>query len=106
MSIVNFGSAVAAGIAGTQQATKQSSAADQASQDAAVHNRRSESMEKASKAEGVGSNDSESESSGDRDADGRQAWEWTLKNKQDHREHREQSIDTTGQVGNSLDLNG
>ncbi len=107
MSIVNFGSAVAAGIAGSAQAQRQTSASDRATQDAAAQQRTTDSKERAVKAAGVGANDEESsQSSGDRDADGRRAWEWILKNKQQDQEGQHKSIDPTGQIGNSLDLSG
>ncbi len=106
MSVVNFGSAVAAGIAGSAQAQKQTSATDQASQDAAVHQRQTDSTERAVRSAGVGTTDEESQSSGDRDADGRRAWEWQMKNKSQERSVRDKSIDPTGQTGNSLDLSG
>ena len=106
MSIVNFGSAVAAGIAGSAQAQKQTSATDQAAQDAAVHQRKTDSTERAVKAAGVGSNEEESQGTSERDADGRRAWEWNLKNKSQERLVREKSIDPSGQTGNSLDLSG
>ncbi len=106
MSIVNFGSAVAAGIAGSAQAQKQTSATDQAAQDAAAFQRKTDSTERAVKAAGVGTNEEESQEAGDRDADGRRAWEWNLKNKSKERPVRDQSIDPSGQTGNSLDLSG
>ena len=106
MSIVNFGSAVAAGIAGSAQAQRQTSATDQASQDAAVHQRKTDSADRAVKAAGVGANDEESQASGERDADGRRAWEWHLKNKSQEHAVRDKSIDPSGQTGNSLDLSG
>jgi len=107
MSIVNFGSAVAAGIAGSAQAQRQTSATDQASQDAAVAQRKADSTERAVKAAGVGTTEEESQqSSEDRDADGRRAWEWIIKNKSQEGSVRDKSIDTTGQIGNSLDLSG
>jgi len=107
MSVVNFGSAVAAGVAGSAQAQRQTAAMDQASQDAAVHQRKADSTERAIKAAGVGTTDTESQqSSEDRDADGRRAWEWHLKNKNQEHAVRDQSIDPSGQTGNSLDLNG
>lgn len=107
MSMVNFGSAVAAGVAGTSQSQRQTSAADGAVQDAAAHDRKLQSKDKAAKAEGVGSNeDPAGSSSEDRDADGRRAWEWILKNREEEQKHREKSIDTSGQVGNSLDISG
>jgi len=106
MSIVNFGSAVATGIAGSAQAQRQTSATDQASQDAAVHQRKTDSTERAVKAAGVGTNEEESQSAGERDADGRRAWEWNMKNKSQERSVRDKSIDPSGQTGNSLDLSG
>ena len=106
MSIVNFGSAVAAGIAGSAQAQRQTAATDQASQDAAVHQRKTDSTERAVKTAGVGTTEEDSQSSGDRDADGRRAWEWNLKTKSQEHSVRDKSIDLSGQAGNSLDLSG
>lgn len=106
MSSINFASAIAAGVAGSGQAQK-ASAKDQNAQDAVVHERKTESKENAIKAEGVGSNDDESEASNeDRDADGRRAWEWNMKNRSQDRQRSEKSIDPSGQTGNSLDLSG
>ena len=106
MSIVNFGSAVAAGVAGSAQAQRQTAATDQAAQDAAVQQRKADSSERAVKAAGVGTSEEESQSAGDRDADGRRAWEWHMRNKSGENAVREKSIDPTGQTGNSLDLSG
>ena len=107
MSMVNIGSAIAAGVAGSAQAQRQTSAADRETQDVASHQRTTDSKERAIKAEGVGANDEESQSSSeDRDADGRRAWEWNLKISSKERSVRDKSIDPSGQTGNTLDLNG
>ena len=107
MSVVNFGAAaVAAGVAGSSQAQRQTSATDQATQDAAAHQRKTDSAERAVKAAGFNTTEGENQTSSDRDADGRRAWEWNLKNKSQERPVRDKSIDPSGQTGNSLDLSG
>jgi len=106
MSLVNFGSAVAAGVVGSAQAQKQTSATDQAAQDAAIHQRKTDSTQRAVKAAGFNSTEEESQTSEDRDADGRRAWEWNMKNKSQQQSVREKSIDPSGQTGNSIDLSG
>lgn len=104
MSQVNIGTAVGAGIVASSQAQRQAST-DQAAHIATNHARTVDSKERAVKAVD-GANDKESESAGERDADGRRAWEWILKQKQNAQQHREKSIDPSGLTGNSLDLNG
>lgn len=104
MSQVNIGSAIGAGIVASGQAQRQASA-DQAAQAAANHTRTVDSKERAIKAVD-GANDKESESAGDRDADGRRAWEWIIKQRQNTQQQREKSIDPSGLTGNALDLNG
>lgn len=104
MSQVNIGTAIGAGIVASAQAQRQAST-DQSAHIAANHNRTVDSKDRAIKAID-GSHDKESESAGDRDADGRRAWEWILKQKQNSHQQREKSIDPSGLTGNALDLNG
>ena len=108
MSVGNLGGSLAASFAGIQLSQQQQSqASGQSTQAAANHSRTVQSLENAAKAEGLGDKDDQkSEASGDRDADGRRAWERHLRQNRQDEEHRDRSIDPTGQTGNSLDLCG
>jgi hypothetical protein len=76
-------------------------------QDAKSHERATESQERAAQAQGLSGNDKESEaSSSDRDADGRQAWQWTGRQPNQKEEKKRKAPDISGKTGNSLDLNG
>ncbi len=81
-------------------------AGDRAMIDAKNHERRAESREKADRAAGVGSSDEQSNATGDRDADGRRPWERIRRPGQPEEEKIARSVDTSGQLGTSLDLNG
>ncbi|GHT17034.1 hypothetical protein FACS1894189_2180 [Planctomycetales bacterium] len=78
-----------------------------AMQDAKVHERTVDASNRAVQAQGVGGDDKESEAaSGDRDADGRQAWQWNRHQgkQKDEKEHKVQDI--SGKSGTTLDLDG
>lgn len=76
--------------------------------DVKTHERKVESDQKASEAQGLSGDDKESAAtSEDRDADGRQAWRWTerpAKKADDEKENK--TPDLTGQTGSNLDLSG
>lgn len=79
-----------------------------AAQDAKTHERKVDSEQRSAEAQGIGGNDKESEAaSEDRDADGRQAWRWTLRQpKQNNEENEQKAPDPSGQTGSNLDLSG
>ena len=106
MSFGNVSMNLAAAAAGTQMAEKQSEGPDKLDHQASTHQRTRDSLERAEKAESAGSVRDDSAEAGDRDADGRRAWERVLKNKKKSDVNTEKSKDTTGKVGNTLDLNG
>jgi len=75
-----------------------------AAHDAKVHERTTESNQRAAQA---GGENKESEATaGDRDADGRQAWQWNQRQRkqQSSQEHKVQDI--SGKTGTTLDLDG
>lgn len=78
-----------------------------AAQDIKNHERKVDSDERGAEAQGVGGNDKESEAtSGDRDADGRQAWQWTLRRQRQDGDEERSAPDPSGQSGTTLDLSG
>lgn len=105
MSIGNLGFAYAASLAGTNNAEKQSHV-DKNARENSTQERKSDSLERSAKAEGLGGTEEESASNEDRDADGRQAWVRFGHQTPQEEDRKEKSIDTTGQIGNSLDLSG
>ena len=77
-----------------------------AAHDAKIHERTIDANQRAAQAQGF-SEDKESEAaSGDRDADGRQAWQWNQRQQkqQSGPEHKVQDI--SGKTGTTLDLDG
>lgn len=107
MSIGNMGSIAAASVAGTQEAQK-NTGTDRTAVDARNQERRVQSTEKADRAAGVGSSDDASnEADNERDADGRQAWERPKRpGARTPEQNAPQAKDTSGKLGNTLDLNG
>jgi len=105
MSVGSF-SPLAASIAGTHAAERNSGSVERQAVDAAAHDRKVDSQTKAFEAQGLSGDDKESEaSSGDRDADGRQAWQWSQQRQcQKESEHRVR--DLSGKTGQTLDLDG
>jgi len=77
-----------------------------AAHDAKVHERTTESNQRAAQAQGFGEDKESAATSEDRDADGRQAWQWNQRQRkqQDHQEHKVQDI--SGKTGTTLDLDG
>ncbi|MCL2349461.1 MAG: hypothetical protein FWC50_14520 [Planctomycetaceae bacterium] len=106
MSFGNVSMNLAAAAAGTQMAEKQSEGPDKLDHQASAHQRAHDSLERAEKAEAAGSVRDDSAEAGDRDADGRRAWERVLKNKKNPDVNKEKSKDTSGKVGKTLDLDG
>ena len=105
MSIGNF-SPLAASLAGTQIAERNSGIVERQSADARAHDRKVDSQTKAIEAQGLGGDDKESEAaSGDRDADGRQAWRWSQQ-RQRQKESELRVRDLSGKTGQTLDLDG
>ena len=75
-----------------------------AAHDAKVHERITESSQRAAQA---GESKESEASSGDRDADGRQAWQWNQQQRQQQQSGQEHRVpDISGKTGNSLDLDG
>ncbi len=78
-----------------------------AAQDAKVHERTVDSNERAAQAQGISGDDKESEAaSGDRDADGRQAWQWNQRQAKQDEEEEHKVADLSGKTGKTLDLSG
>ena len=106
MSSGNISYTFAAAAAGISLSEKQGESQDKLAQSAKSFERTKESVERAEKAAEAGAVRDDSAESGDRDADGRTPWQRTLKNKQRDKKREEQSKDTTGKVGKSLDVTG
>ncbi|MDR0520664.1 MAG: hypothetical protein LBH00_02295 [Planctomycetaceae bacterium] len=78
-----------------------------AAHDAKVHERTAESQQRAAQTQGLdGGNKESSAASGDRDADGRQAWQWRQRRSKQPSENEHKAGDLTGQTGTALDLDG
>ena len=74
-----------------------------AAHDARVHERTTESSQRTTQA----SESKESEaSSGDRDADGRQAWQWNQRQRKQQTSQENKVQDISGKTGITLDLDG
>ena len=106
MTSGNISYTFAAAAAGISLSEKQGEGADKLAQSAKAFERTRESVERAEKAAEAGAVRDDSAETGDRDADGRSPWQRTLKNKQQSSKRQEQSKDTTGKVGHSLDITG
>jgi hypothetical protein len=106
MTSGNISYTFAAAAAGISMSEKQGESADKLAQSAKAFERTRESVERAEKAAEAGAVRDDSAEAGDRDADGRSPWQRTLKNKQQSPKRQEQSKDTSGKVGNSLDITG
>ncbi|MDR0869568.1 MAG: hypothetical protein LBN39_02120 [Planctomycetaceae bacterium] len=75
--------------------------------DAKAHERTAESQERAVQSQGISGDDKESAAaSNERDADGRQAWQWNQRRKKPQEPEERQVADITGKTGSTLDLNG
>ena len=75
-----------------------------AAHDARVHERTTESNQRAVQA-GDESKESEAASS-DRDADGRQAWQWNQQQQKQQPRQEQKVQDISGKTGTTLDLDG
>ena len=106
MSSGNISYTFAAAAAGISMSEKQGDNADKLAQSARTFERTRESVERAEKAAEAGAVRDDSAEAGDRDADGRSPWQRTHNNKQRDKKQQEQSKDTTGKVGKSLDITG
>ena len=74
-----------------------------AAHDARVHEHTVNAQQRAAQ---MGSKESEA-SSGDRDADGRQAWQWNQRQRKQQSEQEPKKVqDVTGKTGKTLDLEG
>jgi len=74
-----------------------------AAHDAKVHERTVDSNQQTAQA----NEKKESEAAaGDRDADGRQAWQWNQHQRKQQPEQRKKVQDISGKIGNTLDLDG
>ncbi|MDR3183157.1 MAG: hypothetical protein LBT89_09620 [Planctomycetaceae bacterium] len=75
--------------------------------DSRASERTTESAERAANAQGVGGDDKESQAaSNERDADGRQAWQWNRRQPKRDGETEHKVHDLTGKTGATLDLDG
>ena len=75
-----------------------------AAQDARVHERTTESNQRAVQA---GGENKESEAAdSDRDADGRQAWQWNQQQRKQQLRQEQRVQDISGKTGTTLDLDG
>ena len=72
--------------------------------DARAHDRTTTSSQRAAQA--AGGENKESEATGDRDADGRQAWQWHQRQKKQQAGQEQKVPDISGKTGTTLDLNG
>jgi hypothetical protein len=106
MTSGNISYTFAAAAAGIQMSEKQTDSPDKSAQSAKAFERARDSVERAEKAAESGAVRDDSAEAGDRDADGRSPWQRTLKNKRRDNPPQERSKDTTGKVGNSLDITG
>ena len=77
-----------------------------AAHDAKVSERAAESNLRAAKAEGFGDDNESEAASGDRNADGRQAWQWNQQQRKQQAGQERKSIDPSGKTGSTLDLDG
>lgn len=95
--------------AGAPLAQTKGSEIERARQDAGAQHRKSESVDKADLAAGIGQTSEDQEAS-DRDADGRRIWEIDENRKQQLEEeasrNERKSKDATGLSGNQVDLSG
>ena len=71
--------------------------------DARVHERSVESNQRAAQAD---EKPESGASSGDRDADGRQAWQWNQRQRKQQTEQDRKVQDISGKTGTTLDLDG
>ena len=74
-----------------------------AAHDARVHERSVESDQRAAQ---VNEKPESEAASGDRDADGRQAWQWNQRRRKQQTEQEHRVQDISGKTGTSLDLDG
>ena len=73
-----------------------------AAHDAKVHERLVDSNQRATQV----NEKPESEATGDRDADGRQAWQWHQRQRKQQAEQERKVQDISGKTGTTLDLDG
>ena len=77
-----------------------------AAHDAKVSERATESNQRAAKAEGFAEDKESEAASGDRDADGRQAWQWNQRQRKQQTGQERKAQDPSGKTGSTLDLDG
>lgn len=78
-----------------------------AANDVKAHERTAESQERAVQTQGISGDDKESSATSDeKDADGRQAWQWNQHRRKQQEPEERQVSDPSGQIGSTLDLNG
>ena len=105
MSIGHF-SPLAVSLAGMHMAERNSGSVERQTADARAHDRKVDSQTKAIEAQGLSGDDKESEAtSSDRDADGRQAWQWSQQRRR-QQEGESKVRNLSGKVGQTLDLDG
>ena len=73
-----------------------------AAHDAKVHERAVESNQRANQV----NEKPESEAAGDRDADGRQAWQWNQRQRKQQTGQERKVQDISGKTGTTIDLDG
>lgn len=75
--------------------------------DTQVQERKADSDRRLAQSQGIGGSKESDAASEDRDADGRQAWRWTIRQPKPKPEDEENKApDITGQAGSNLDLSG
>ncbi|MDR1493271.1 MAG: hypothetical protein LBT05_11185 [Planctomycetaceae bacterium] len=105
MTSGNISYTFAAAAAGTHLSERQTENAEKQTR-AANQERVRDSVERAEKAAEAGAVRDDSAETSDRDADGRQAWRRVRKGQKTPVSEREQSKDTTGKIGKTLDVSG
>jgi hypothetical protein len=107
---VGFLSNIGSSVAGTSLAQVRGSDVDRAQQESNARELRVQSDQKAELAAGVGQADGDDHQTADRDADGRQLWQFRHHQAQPETggtpPQESRSVDPTGQSGNMLDLSG
>jgi len=107
---IGFLSNIGGSVAGTSLAQLRGADADRAQQDSSARELRAQSDQKAELAAGVGQTDGDDHQTAERDADGRQVWQFPDRQGQqeanDGAPHETRGKDPSGQMGNMLDLSG
>jgi hypothetical protein len=107
---IGFLSTIGGSVAGTSLAQLRGSDLDRAQQESSARDLRAQSDLKAELASGVGQTDGDDHQTAERDADGRQLWQFPHRQGQSEADadppHEARGKDPSGQTGNTLDLSG